>query len=123
MEMSEEKSQLESFLRVSLRLLVSFGVGFAASILLAFIFLCWSITFFPIISAQTSITVVTIDLGIFCGGLLAGYLSLSFKRSLITTIALAIILGIGSILIFGTLFAATIIIAIIAGGLLGGWLS
>jgi hypothetical protein len=120
--MSKEKSKLEMYARLILRIIASTGIGLLASIIFFWFFLFWCLTFIPIVSLQSQwIIFIFTDLAFFFGTYLGGYLSLTLKRSIITTTCSAIVLGIFLIFLNG-LIGIIGIIFIICGGLLGGGL-
>ena len=122
--MNEEKSQSHLFLRLILRYVACIGIGLATSLGLFWIFIWWCIQLFPLISSQSqTFILIFINLALFLGACLAGYLSLTLKRSIVTTSVIAIILGILFVgFISGIVLGIINIICIVLGGLIGGGL-
>ncbi|MBD3228404.1 MAG: hypothetical protein GF329_09465 [Candidatus Lokiarchaeota archaeon] len=123
--MSERESKINLYGRFILRILGCIAFGLAANIILAIVFFLWCIIFFGVLSYQTAqiFTFIFINLGYFTGTSLAGWLSNSLKRSIITTIPIAIILGTIFIIISGTLFGIINIFVISFSGFLGGYIN
>jgi hypothetical protein len=119
--MVEAKTRRELYLRLGLRIFAATGIGLLTSIACLWFFIMWCIIFFPQVTLQSPIFVLAfINVAVFLGALLGGYLSLTLKRSLITATCMAIILGIVLIWIGGILPGVLNILFIFAGGLLGG---
>lgn len=121
--MNEEKSKLNLYLRLVMRIIASVGFGILTCIICLWIFVFWCIIFFPSVSLQSpAFILIFINIAGFLGAYLGGYLSLTFKRSIITVTCIATILGILFIIIGGALQGVINIITITLGGLLGGGL-
>ena len=118
----KEKSKLEIYGRFILRMFSCFAIGLISDMIMAILFFMWGIIFFGAFSYQTTqvFTFILINSAFFLGTCVAGYLSGNFKRSIIVSISISVILGVLFIIFSGVLFGVINIIIIVTGGLIGG---
>ena len=107
-------SKFQMILRLILRILACVGIGLLSNVVLGIIFFLWCTTFFGVLSYQTGqvFTFIILNLAYFTGTFIAGWLSNSFKRSIITTTPIAALLGTIFILVSGPVFGIINIIVI-----------
>lgn len=125
MNENNNMSKLEQYGRFILRILSCIFIGLISNVILAILFFLWCISLFGSFTYHTSqvFSFIFINAGLFLGTLLAGWLSNSLKRSIITTVPIAVVLGIILIIVSGTLIGIINIIVIMVGGLLGGYIT
>ncbi|MHA1650015.1 MAG: hypothetical protein ACTSYB_07460 [Candidatus Helarchaeota archaeon] len=119
--MKNEKSRVELYFRSFFRILACICIGLTANLVLILLIFLWCSIFFPIISLQYEFfTWIFIDLGLFLGTSLAGHLSITLKKCMVTTVCIAMILGTAFLIITSVLISIFAILSIMLGGLIGG---